>query len=118
MQIKLDECVPTAAARSLLLMGHDVHTVREEGLNGSPDDAVWKAAQLERRFLITTDLDFSNVRQYRPGSHAGVLLLRLKDEGLSSMTRFLEWLFANHDIQKWSECFVVASDHKVRVRKV
>jgi hypothetical protein len=33
------------------------------------------------RFLITQDLDFSDMRRYAPGSHAGVLFVRLRDPG-------------------------------------
>ncbi len=117
MRLKLDECVPVAVADSLTLQGHDVHTVNQEGLRGAPDQMIWQAVQQEMRFLITTDLDFSDIRQYQPGTHAGVLLIRIKDEGQRSLIQLVEWLFASHISDTWAGCLVVASDHKVRVRR-
>ena len=33
------------------------------------DDVVWSAAQAHGRFLVTQDLDVSDVRKYAPGTH-------------------------------------------------
>jgi predicted nuclease of predicted toxin-antitoxin system len=78
MRIKLDENLPANLAGVLAGLGHDVETVPGERLRGVPDAAVWTAAaQREGRFLITQDLDFSDVRHHEPGTHAGVVLVRL-----------------------------------------
>jgi len=58
MRIKLDENLPAKLASLLHALGHDVDTVRDEQLQGSDDPTVWKAAQNERRLLITQDLVF------------------------------------------------------------
>lgn len=73
MRIKLDENIAASAAVRLTALGHDIHTVIEENLSGRVDSDVWAAAQLEGRFLITQDLDFSDKRRFAAGSHAGVL---------------------------------------------
>ncbi|MBM3271628.1 MAG: DUF5615 family PIN-like protein [Candidatus Sericytochromatia bacterium] len=77
MRIKIDENLPEALARGLRSLGHDVDTVPEEGMVGRDDPSVWGAAQDERRFFITQDPDFSDVRKFMPGSHHGLLLVRL-----------------------------------------
>jgi len=79
MRIKLDENLPLSLAAALQALGHDVHTTLEEGLTGSPDPEmeIWKAAQREGRLLITQDLDFSDIRQFLPGTHQGISLVRL-----------------------------------------
>jgi predicted nuclease of predicted toxin-antitoxin system len=77
MKIKLDENLPLRLASSLKGLGHDVYTAHEEGLGGCADREIWEAAQKESRFLITQDLDFSDARQFVPGSHCGILLVRL-----------------------------------------
>jgi predicted nuclease of predicted toxin-antitoxin system len=43
-------------------LDHDVDTVKDEHLAGRPDSQVWQAAQNESRFLVTEDLDFSDLR--------------------------------------------------------
>jgi hypothetical protein len=43
MRLKLDENIPASTAIRLTALGHDVHTVLEEGLGGRPDNDVWQA---------------------------------------------------------------------------
>lgn len=75
MKVKLDENIPVRLADELLPLGHDVDTVASEGLTGRPDGDVWSAARREERLLTAQDLDFSDVRQFKPGTHAGLLLV-------------------------------------------
>jgi predicted nuclease of predicted toxin-antitoxin system len=116
-QMKVDECLPEECAELLTRKGHDVATARQEGLQGARDAEIWDAAQSEKRFLVTTDLDFSDLRRYRAGKHAGVLLLRLHKEGKTRVLAYLQWLLAQYDISKWESCLVVATDHKIRIRR-
>jgi predicted nuclease of predicted toxin-antitoxin system len=51
MKLKLDENLPVTAAVLLRARRFDVDTVRDEDLTGYPDDAIWRAAQSESRFL-------------------------------------------------------------------
>lgn len=80
MKLELDENLPASAAPRLAALGHDVHTVLDESLGGKQDTVVWAAAQAEGRMLVTCDLDFSDVRTFAPGTHSGILLVRLPDE--------------------------------------
>lgn len=66
MKIKLDENMPEGLAIRRRALGYDVHTVPEESLAGHNDPDIWAAAQAEGRFLITQDLDFSDVRHGVP----------------------------------------------------
>jgi predicted nuclease of predicted toxin-antitoxin system len=77
MRIKLDENLPAHLAAILTNLGHEVHTIAEENLSGRSDREAWEAAQQDGRFLITQDLDFSDLRQFAPGTHCGILLARL-----------------------------------------
>lgn len=67
MKIKLDENLPERLVSKLEALGHDVDTVRGEHMAGRDDSEVWLAAQSSGRFLITQDLDFSDMRRYAPG---------------------------------------------------
>lgn len=81
MKIKLDENIPVSLARDLRQMGHDVETVLDEGLKSEEDGEIWQVSQREGRFLVTQDLDFSDIRRFAPGSPAGLLLVRLREPG-------------------------------------
>ena len=78
MKLKLDENLPESLVQALSALGHDTDNVRLEGIVGHDDSDVWKAAQASGRFLITQDLDFSDVRQFAPGTHQGLMLVRLR----------------------------------------
>lgn len=117
MKIKLDENLPLRLASRLKNLGHDVHTTRDEGLSGHPDPDIWVTAQAESRFLITQDLDFSDSRQFAPGSHCGILLVRLRLPSRRNLIERISTLFENENIADWNRCFVVATERKLRVVK-
>ncbi|HUJ09007.1 MAG TPA: DUF5615 family PIN-like protein [Verrucomicrobiae bacterium] len=81
MKIKLDENTPARLVPILSQLGHQADTVFDERLTGRADEIVWNAAQLDGRFLITQDLDFSDIRRFQPGTHHGLLLVRLRLPG-------------------------------------
>ena len=113
--IKLDENLPSRLVSSLTQLGHDVVTVPAEGPVGKDDDIVWRAAQADRRFLVTQDLDFSDVRRYAPGTHHGLLLVRLPQPGRTALFERVAMLFQVEDVDSWVGCMVTATPRKVRV---
>jgi predicted nuclease of predicted toxin-antitoxin system len=115
MRLKLDENLPVTAATLLSARGFDVDTVRDEGMTGHPDDAVWRAAQSEARFLVTQDLDFSDTRKFAPGTHHGILLVRLPDAEQWRVNDYLIAWLSDPDARSWTRCVVVATPTKVRV---
>ena len=94
MRIKLDENLPAGLVPILTALGHEVDTVPAEGIGGKDDDIVWHASQADGRFLVTQDLDFSDVRKYAPGTHHGLLLVRLPQPGLTALLERIASLFA------------------------
>ena len=117
MKIKLDENIPSDLSNSLRALGHDVHTVHAENLTGSSDHEIWEAAQREARFLITQDLDFSDSRLFSPGSHHGILLLRLHSPDRRSLIERVEEVFETQKVIEWVGCFVVVTERKIRLLK-
>jgi predicted nuclease of predicted toxin-antitoxin system len=117
MKIKLDENLPTRLVAFLQSRGHDVDTVPQEGLKGAADLQLWEAVQASGRFLITQDLDFSDVRRFAPGTHHGLLLIRLRAPGREALMRRIASLFEDEAVATWEKCFVVATDTKLRVRR-
>lgn len=117
MRIKLDENLPASLVPQLAAFGHDVDTVPDEGFAGHSDAEVFDAAQRDRRFLITQDLDFSDVRKFAPGTHEGILLLRMPQPGRGALRDRVHALFTSEDVATWAGCFIVATDRKLRVRR-
>ena len=115
MKVKLDENLPESLVASLEALGHDVDNVRLEGLRGLADDAVWQAAQADGRFFVTQDLDFSDVRRFLPGTHHGLLLVRVRSAGRLALAAKILSAFQTGNVTGWARCFVILSDHKLRV---
>ncbi len=116
MKIKLDENLPVDLAFTLAEHGHQVETVPQEGLEGSDDATIWDAVQREGRFLMTQDLDFSDLRSFRPHSHAGIMILRLRDPSRRTLIERMQTVCETVDLESLSGCNVVVTDHKMRVR--
>ncbi|HET6453593.1 MAG TPA: DUF5615 family PIN-like protein [Armatimonadota bacterium] len=117
MRLKLDENLPARLAAVLQTLGHDADTTVAEGLAGADDDSVWRAAQSAERFLVTQDLDFSDIRKFEPGTHQGILVVRLREPGRQALTERLLAIFQTEDVEAWLGCFVVATEHKIRIRR-
>jgi predicted nuclease of predicted toxin-antitoxin system len=115
MRIKLDENLPFSLVSILTALGHEVHTVAQEHLSGSKDNELWQAAQRESLFLMTQDLDFSDIRRFTPGTHCGLLLVRLRSPDRASLIQRISQVFRTEDVSTWAGCFVVVSEHKLRV---
>ncbi len=76
MRLKLDENFDLRLVPLLAEGGHDVETVRGEGLSGRGDTNIYESARSERRTLITLDLDFSNPLRFPPGLTEGIVVIR------------------------------------------
>ena len=77
MKLKLDENLGPRGLNLLQASGHDVATVREEGLGGASDATVLEACVAEERTLITLDHDFGNVLRFPPESSYGIVILEI-----------------------------------------
>ncbi len=117
MKIKIDENIPYSLVENLAKLGYDVDSVYDESLSGQKDDRIWNASQSEGRFLITQDLDFSDTRKFKPGTHHGILLVRLHMPGSNAVAKRILQIAKIHNFEDFSKCFVVLTDNKLRIRR-
>ncbi|MFO0790354.1 MAG: DUF5615 family PIN-like protein [Pirellulales bacterium] len=115
--IKIDEDLPAEIALRLRAAGHNCTTVYEQGHCGLPDEQLWPIVQSEGRLLITGDKGFGNARAFPPGSHAGVILLRLPRESRAGYIRLVEFLLANMRLENALRSIVVVSPDAIRMLK-
>ncbi len=109
--------MPRRAAAVLTGGGHDVETVPDEGLAGQPDATVFEAARSEDRMLVTLDRGFADIRRYPPGTHAGVLVLRLRDQRPAVIGSSLQQLLDEQDLEALRGCLVIVEPGAIRVRR-
>lgn len=117
MRLKLDENLPAELTDELTRLGHDVDTVLDEHLGGRPDPAVVRAATDEDRMVITLDRGVGDIRNFPPGTHAGVVVLRPVSQDAASIVRLVSRLLRTHDLAAFGRCVVVVEANRVRVRR-
>jgi predicted nuclease of predicted toxin-antitoxin system len=116
MQVKVDEDLPPIAAQWLKGKGYEATTVLEEGLGGWRDEQLWQLIQAERKFLVTADKGFADIRRYPPGTHAGVLLLRPTEDGIRPLLALLNQILTDVKLETLQGAIAVATPRGVRVR--
>ena len=117
MLLKLDENLGRSHVQLLRNAGYEADRVHDEGLSGWTDSTVWKRVCDEGRFFITLDLDFADVRTFKPGSHPGILLLRTRSRSRAAVLQVLERVLDERRLDSLSGCLAVADETHTRVRR-
>ena len=77
MKFKVDENFGTRTQQLFHVAGHDVQTVRDQGLQGCSDQHLYKVCCAEQRCLVTLDLDFADVARFPPAQAKGIIVIRV-----------------------------------------
>lgn len=117
MRVKLDENITIAAKPVLVAGGYDADTVQDEALTGTDDEQLIEICRREERLLLTFDIGFGDVRAHPPGSHSGVVLLRLRDQQPRAVLDVIRRLVADYDLASLIGALAVVSDERVRIRR-
>ena len=116
MKFKIDENLPAEVAQFLHEAGHDTRSVVEQNLGGRSDGEIANVCKKERRGIVTLDTGFADIRTYPPAEFAGIMVLRLKQQGkkevLSILPRIIRALETNAlDRQLW-----IVEEARIRIR--
>jgi predicted nuclease of predicted toxin-antitoxin system len=117
VRLKLDENLSRRLEALLMEHGHEVDSVVAEGLGGADDGVVAAAAQREERMLLSIDLDFADITRFPPGSHAGIVVLRVPEPRPTLIRAALTGLLARHRLEDLARCTVIAQLGAVRIRR-
>lgn len=118
MRFLVDADMPRSSARLLQSIGHEAVDVRDIGLETAPDEEVFKRAQEEARIILTADLDFADIRRYRPGSHSGIVVFRLPHFfNAMQINRILERFIQSTKQESIQGALVIVEPVQVRVRR-
>jgi len=117
MRIKVDEDLPREVVELLRGSGFEADRVADQGMSGWEDLELFRAIQPEGRFLVTADKDFGDVRQFPPGTHSGILLLRPDRQGIGPALTLIQDVLDTHDLESLTGTLTVATPRGVRVRR-
>lgn len=90
MKFKLDENFGTRTQQLCRAAGHDVLTVRDQGLHSCPDEHLYEVCCGEHRCLVTLDLDFADVTRFPPEKSDGIVVIRvLKNPSITLLEQLI-----------------------------
>jgi predicted nuclease of predicted toxin-antitoxin system len=78
---------------------------------------LWARVQNERRWLITADKGFADLRLHPPGSHAGVILLRSQEESRRAYLELAANALQQLQLDELAGAVVVVTYRGIRVRR-
>jgi hypothetical protein len=71
----------------------------------------------EKIYFITGDKGFGDIRNYPPGTHGGITVLRPSRESYLEYERLLKELLSSHRLETLAGAISVVSTKGVRVRR-
>jgi predicted nuclease of predicted toxin-antitoxin system len=116
MRLKIDENLHDDLAKLLADEGHDVQTVRDEGMSGCEDPVLSQHCRSENRTLVTLDLDFSDIRKYPPEAHAGLIVLRVGNQSRAHVLKVVERILGLLEHETVTGRLWIVTESGVRIR--
>jgi predicted nuclease of predicted toxin-antitoxin system len=113
----LDENVPPAIGVFLQSMNFDVVHANESGMHGASDDQIMDLARQEERTLITFDKHFADLVLYPPGTHWGVIRIRIHPPLLSDVRQALDHFLKQYDLSTIQGTLIVLAKDGFRIRR-
>ena len=77
MRLKLDENLSQEIKTIFLKNGFDASSVFDQEMTSSSDDNLIEVCRIEKRCLVSLDLDFSNPIRFKPSDYSGIAVYRL-----------------------------------------
>ena len=117
MRFKIDKHLPLEIKDLLAQHRHDPVTVTDEGMAGSIDPDVAQVCRKEARFLLTLDLDFSDIRAYPPEDYHGIVVFRPAIQNITTLVRLTTRLLTLLEREPLVGHLWIVEDHQVRIRE-
>lgn len=116
MRFKIDENIGLSVKNFLREQGHDCHSVFDEGIEGGSDKSLAEICRVERRHLLTLDLDFADIVEYPPHLHHGLIVLRLGSQFPADIISRLAKVLKELNSLRLEGHLIIIDDDKIRIR--
>lgn len=117
MALLADENIFPQMVNYLRQKGYDVKSINEEGLKGAADTEVFAKAISEQRALVTFDKHFSNILQYPPSQHYGIVRVRIHPPLLSDILAAFDHLLTRVNLNQLEKTLIILEKEGFRVRR-
>jgi predicted nuclease of predicted toxin-antitoxin system len=117
MRFKIDENLPKESKALLTRANHDAVTVNDERMGGGSDPDLAAVCKSEGRVIVTLDLDFADIRTYRPAEHPGIVVLRPMRQAKSHVLKLLQLVIERLAGEELAGRLWVVDEGSVRIRE-
>jgi predicted nuclease of predicted toxin-antitoxin system len=119
LHLLLDQNIPGEVARWLREKRPDwkITSAKEAGLNGQPDEQVFRWAQASQAIVLTYDEDFADARLFPLGSHCGVVRLRVWPTTTEATEAALDRMLTQVPEADLPGSLVIIDREKIRLRR-
>ena len=83
---------------------------------GFMDDKIADICQLEKRAIVTLDLDFADIRVYPPEDYDGLIILRLDRQDKLYVLDVFERVVEKLQGEELAGKLWIVSEHNIRIR--
>lgn len=98
--------------------GHDAIHLREAGLSRAADEAVLEKARIEKRVVLTMDLDFGYLLSISQARLPSVVLFRLEDESSEMVNERLKSVLVQCGDDWEAGAIISVNEETIRVRRL
>ena len=116
MKPKLDENLAHDAVQIFRSRGYETDNVREEGLDGSDDDLIFRICQRAQRILVTLDLDFANPYEFPAETCGGIVVLRPSIPSRRRVAAMLNRLVQALEAEPIAGRLWIVDESRIRIR--
>jgi predicted nuclease of predicted toxin-antitoxin system len=117
MTLVLDHCVPRRYHRLLSSWNYRVEFSSAHLSQDAPDKEVIALARRLDAALLTVDLDFANILEYRPADYQGIIVLRYQVDEEAELDAALKSMLADLYRDALRGALVIVSPGRYRVRR-
>ena len=119
MKFILDENLPNSTLILFQELNYEVEHIRFGLLRGAADEEIAKYAKEKKAILVTKDLEFGSFIVYPPGSHYGVIILKLPSSFITTqINHSIKIFLQNINIEILSHAIIILEVGKYRRREI
>jgi predicted nuclease of predicted toxin-antitoxin system len=118
MRFLADMGVAQRVVQWLRAQGHDAVHLRDENLHRLPNGEIFKKAHLEKRILLTFDLDFGEILALSANRAVSVILFRLQNARAQHLINRLRKVLEDTTKALEEGAIVVVEETRHRVRRL
>jgi predicted nuclease of predicted toxin-antitoxin system len=116
VKFKIDENLPLEFVDVLRPIGYIAMTVKEQDLHGKADSEVINKCSEENFILITSDLDFADIRLYPPENYSGLIVFRINHQDKWHLIQVFKNIVPILKQEKVKGRLWIVEENRIRVR--